>query len=309
MEKIYFVFFNFLSNFFRLLPNWLRKLCSHILAWLMILFGHERNQVLAQNLEICIKGLNKHQKILTINFQSKYQITYYHAIVLLDYLSAFSMSEAELKNTVEVVGGENLQKGSLIFFPHFIGLSVGSWITTRIFKTSLIYSPPKQKVLAKWLVSKYCELIPNRTYKKNDSIIPLARLIKKGQLIQLSTDLDVGDRDTLLSSFFEIPAFTSKALPFFIDKYSPNLVGAVCTYIGDQSARFRYKLHFEPIDLDLTDIKKLKLPREHYLHEIQKKLNIWLEDQIRQHPMQYWWFHKRFKTAKAKGLLENYKKN
>lgn len=306
-EKNYFALFNFLSNFYRIIPAWLTRLNAHILAIFIFLFAKDRNLVLQENLNLCSKQINIDIPVIINNWRTRYQITRYHTQTLIDYTSSFSMSVEEIKNFVKIKGAELLKPGTILYFPHFTGLPIGSWLTTRIYGCSLLYSPPKQKALANWIATIRNQLIPNRAYAKTDSILPIAKLIKKKQLVQLSTDLDVGDKDTILSHFFTVPIYTSKALPYFIEKFSPKLVGAVCTYIGDDKSRANknnlYKLEIEPIliskDINVHNYKN----KDEYYIAVQDELHKWLESKIRQYPTQYWWFHKRFKTAKNKKLI------
>lgn len=297
LQTIVHIFLNFISNTLRFCPYWLCNTMAAILAVIMASAGNSRNQVLTDNINLCKSKINQDKKIFEFNFKTKFLITYYHAISLFDYIASYTMSFKELDNLIEVVGDEYLtQKNSILYFPHFVGLGVGSWYNIRKHNFCLIYSPPKQKIISSWMAKQLDKYAPNRTFYKIKSIIPLARTLQKKGSIQLSTDLDVGERDTIIVPFFDLPTATSPAVPHFAKRFNAKILVGVCVYNTNKNAKARYQMIIEEFIIDNIEIKADE--------EIQSQLHKWLEGKIREYPLQYWWFHRRFKTANQLGLIK-----
>jgi KDO2-lipid IV(A) lauroyltransferase len=110
------------------------------------------------------------------------------------------------------------------------------------------------------------------------------RRLKRGRVIWYAADQDYGRKHSVFAPFFGIPAATIVATSRFARlNNSPVLL---MRQTRDRKNR-RWQIHFSPVienfpsGDDAADAKRM---------------NNLLEEQIRLHPEQYLWLHKRFKT-------------
>lgn len=99
----------------------------------------------------------------------------------------------------------------------------------------------------------------------------------------------VGDqykaRNGIKVDFFGIPSSTPRGAAVLTYRVKPKLVFLACT-----QHRGRYKIKIEEINYKLpTEMN------EEWVHDITQTLTSKLEQEIRNHPEQYFWFHRRWR--------------
>lgn len=280
------------------LPVPLRVGLAWFLATLMILFGQRRVLILRDNARRCMPHL-----FPTPHHLSAWRVAFFHAIAILDFL-------AWLHETPETFARHFHHEGdaiddslpTLIYAPHFVGLPLSSRYLAEHHGISFLFSPSKHAWVAQWMTKFYQRLSGGRAHRKTDSILPLARALKHGKHVQLSTDLDVGSKDTLFVPYCGTMVATSPAIPVFAKRFSVPVVGVVCSYAPrpwQEQLRCwwknlpcpRYRLVIERLPLAWKDSTIITL---------QTQMHQWLESKIVDNVEQYWWFHRRFKTRPQK---------
>lgn len=120
------------------------------------------------------------------------------------------------------------------------------------------------------------------------------RTLRKGQVLWYAPDQDLGRKNSVFTEFFGVPAATTNATTRIV-KAGKAVVMPISMYRKEDFSGYVVEVH-DPLDLPSGDeVEDARL------------CNAILEQHIRQHPSQYLWLHKRFKTpvnpAEKKGLL------
>jgi KDO2-lipid IV(A) lauroyltransferase len=119
---------------------------------------------------------------------------------------------------------------------------------------------------------------------RQGNLLALIREIRKGNLIILAPDLDLGLRDSVFVPFFGIPTNTITAVSRLALIAQAEVCMMVTTLLPDRS---RYCCAIsKPID---------GFPSEDAIADA-ARLNAIYEAEIRQHVAEYYWVHKRFKN-------------
>ena len=107
--------------------------------------------------------------------------------------------------------------------------------------------------------------------------------IRKKQIILISPDQDIGRRGCVFSPFFGVTASTSTLIPRL--QKMAELEVLCCSAFIDEDNKYHLRIS-SPVPLDESQSVEEKVDA----------INLLLEKQIREHPAQYLWQHKRFKT-------------
>ena len=109
------------------------------------------------------------------------------------------------------------------------------------------------------------------------------RKMKKGETVAYYPDQDFGPRDSVFAPFFDIPTATITATSR-IAKLSKASV--IPVFVFRDKSRRHYTIEIgSPLSIPSGDD-----------YQDACEYNSWLEAKIRQHPEQYLWMHRRFKT-------------
>jgi len=133
----------------------------------------------------------------------------------------------------------------------------------------------------------------NHCFTRKD-IRGFIRTLKKGEILWYAQDQDFGRKNSVFVDFFGIPAATITATSR-IAKAGNALVMPITYFRNDDNRGYTMTIH-----------DALPIPGEDDSADA-RVANAFLEEQLRQHPSQYLWLHKRFKTRpdaqEKKGLL------
>lgn len=138
------------------------------------------------------------------------------------------------------------------------------------------------------LAESYRTRCGNRAIDKREAARPVLAALKKGETVGILADLNTLEREGVFVDFFGTPASTTSGIASFALKTNA-LVMPAFTYWDD--AEGRYVLHFqEPLDLVRTGSK------EDDIRANTQRFTKAIEDFVREHPDQWMWIHKRWKT-------------
>ena len=203
-------------------------------------------------------------------------------------------SPERLKRLIHVEGdigyGDRHPDQALMWLvPHFIGMDVAgtaSQLCQRR-KVATIYQSQSNAVFDAAIRSGRLRFDQGEVFSRHDSALPLVRAIKRGFIFFNLPDMDFGLRDAAFVPFFGVSASTLLA-PSRMARSLRMAVQPVVTEIlpGGQGYRVRFGEPWTdwPSDDPLADARRM---------------NAWIEDEIRRNPSQYLWVHKRFKTRPA----------
>jgi len=202
-------------------------------------------------------------------------------------------SPERLKRLIHVDGDVQLAERSerpvMWLVPHFMALDVAG-VSVLLFqkrKGISIYQQQSDPVMDAAIRRGRLRLGNAEIFPRDESGKALFRAIRRGDAFFNLPDMDFGERDAAFVPFFGIPAATLLA-PSRLARALNMIVQPVIaeTLPGGQG----YRVHFMPPWEDF--------PTDDPLADT-AAMNRWIESQIRLHPAQYLWVHKRFKTRPA----------
>ncbi|HSQ70923.1 MAG TPA: lipid A biosynthesis acyltransferase, partial [Rubrivivax sp.] len=170
--------------------------------------------------------------------------------------------------------------------PHFMGLDVAG-TSTQLFQkrqVASIYQAQSNAVLDTAMRRGRLRFAQGQIFSRHESALPLVRAIKRGHAFFNLPDMDFGLRDAAFVPFFGVPAATLLAPSRMARSLQMTVQPVVAEMLpGGQG----YRVRFLPAWTDWpTDDAEADA----------RRMNEWIEGEIRRNPEQYLWVHKRFKT-------------
>jgi KDO2-lipid IV(A) lauroyltransferase len=196
-------------------------------------------------------------------------------------------SDRRVLDMVPIKGREHYDrlkgKAILMLAPHFIGLNMGgARIAATAPGSASVYSKQKNPVLD-WLFLRGRLRFGHPTLlSRQDGLRATVKVLREGRLLFFLPDMDFGPRDAIFVPFFGVPAATVTALPRLARLGRATVLPMVCWQV-EQGYEVRIYPPFEdyPTDDLEADVRRM---------------NAFIEERVREHPEQYLWSHKRFKT-------------
>jgi len=262
---------------------------------LVVLFGYglgvvaaripgKRNRVVKTNLRLCFPELTEngvnaialdHWRLLGRSIAER-------SVIWLGSAQAVS-------NMIEVRSAVDLRdkKPRILVNMHFTGIE-GSIVISALAKergwprTSGLFQRMKNPFFNERII-RWRNRFGGNAIDRQGNLLPLIREIRKGNLIIIAPDLDLGLRDSVFVPFFGIPTNTITAVSRLAAIAKAEVCMMVTTLLPDRS---RYCCVISnPIDGFPSDDPVADTAR----------LNAIYEAEIRQHIAEYYWVHKRFK--------------
>ena len=187
----------------------------------------------------------------------------------------------------ELHGAEHLDaavargRGVILLQAHFTLIDLSARTMCTRWPISCVYDPPKNALYGavqkrqreRWMV----RVIANRDIRS------MVRRLRAGDIVWFSPDQSVAAaRGGVATTYFGVPVSTSSGTARMLAMTGAALVPMVPVRSEDGS---RYTLRVLPaVDVDTSDVVAAT-----------QAINDLLEAQVREHPEQYLWVHKRFK--------------
>lgn len=199
-------------------------------------------------------------------------------------------SAERLKRLIHVEGQPHFadtHPGALMWLvPHFLALDVAA-IAMRltVARTACtVYQSQSNPVFDAAVRRGRGRFGKNRLFSRHETVKPLLRAIKEGDAFFNLPDMDFGRKDSAFVPFFGVPAATLLTSSRMAQLLSMTVQPIVAEMLpGGQGYRVRFLEPWTnfPTDDAVADTVAI---------------NRWIEDEIRRHPAQYLWVHRRFKT-------------
>lgn len=244
--------------------------------------GGRRRRITEVNIGICFPELTDEQRAALV------RRTFISAgMALMETLYAWLRPVDQLSSRIDVIGLDVLKRvqaqgrGVILVGAHFLTLDLAGALITTITDIDVIYRHNKNPVINHLMV-KGRERLYGQVIERAD-IRKSVRSLRASRTIWYAADQDYGPRHSVFAPFFDQPAATITATSrMAMINHSP--VVFFSHFRNEKS--LTWSLHFELVDGYPTGDDVIDA----------SKLNHLIEKEIRKHPDQYLWLHRRFKT-------------
>lgn len=243
-----------------------------------------RCKVARRNLALCFPGLDEQarEKLLRDNMQST-------CMGIFESGTAWFMPHFRFRHRYTMEGLENLnhaieaKRGVLFMGMHFTAIEIGAAFVNFQCGIHGFYRPHSNPVY------EYVQLRGRLRHNGVSTMIPnkdvrrAVKLLRKGAVINYAPDQDFGFHRYVFAPLFGLPAATVEAPAQLAKAGAAEVIP--WTVIRQRCGSYRIKI-YPSITAHLTEDSL------HNAHVI----NTYVEQRIREHPEQYLWAHRRFKT-------------
>lgn len=277
----YWILLGILWTVVQLPYQWFMRLGKGI-GYLISFIPHYNRTVTLINLKLCFpeKTHEERKKLMRQCYESL-------AMAMLETAFSCFASEKRLCGLLNFHNPDFLNAcvghGVLIVVPHYHVLEiVGRLVSMQVPNLSTVYRPHRKPVI---------EYV-NRTHLANNfkSIIPrtngkaMIRLLREQGNLLFLPDIDAGKKQSIFAKFFNIQTASVASVPKLVALGQAKVVFAHAYRRADLSG---YELSFSaPLE---------NYPSDDVLHDVER-VNFEMEKLIREHPEQYLWQYRRFRT-------------
>jgi KDO2-lipid IV(A) lauroyltransferase len=270
------------------LPLGVQAAVGRALGALLHRFASSRRRVALRNVELCLPELDEAARARLVREHFGWLGRSALERGLLWYASP-----ARLRRLIHVEGDVRLAERSerpvMWLVPHFMALDVAG-AAVVLFQSrwvASIYQPQSNAVLDAAMRRGRLRHGGGEVFPRHGNALALVRAVKRGASFFNLPDMDFGERDAAFVPFFGIPAATLLA-PSRLARSLGMLVQPVVAEALPGGAGYRVRF-LPPWDDWPTDDAEADT----------RRMNAWIETEIRRNPAQYLWVHKRFKTRPA----------
>ena len=270
---------------YRLLPPSTLGRLGEWLGLMLYALAASRRRIGATNLCLCFPELSQAQRrrLLRDHFRALGRAS------LLESVSWWGSRE-EVERLVRLEGLEHFQAHAgrplILLTPHFLGLNIGGVRLTLLpYRFASMYARIRNPYIDRLMRHARSRFGQSLLISRHEGIKPALRAVRQGMPFYYLPDQDFGQRDAIFVPFFGVPTATVTALPRLA-----RITGArVIPCIVRQEAA-SYVVRFLPAweDFPGQDVESDT-----------RRMNAFIEEQVRQMPEQYFWLHRRFKTRPA----------
>ena len=250
---------------------------------LLYRFGRERRQVTLTNLRMCFPELGESSRI---------ELAKYHFVAFgrsfLERGLLWWAPPQRLRQLVRIEGLEHLQlavgKPTILLVPHFIGLDMGWTRLTMELDMVSIYANQKNLLFNAALLKGRTRFGSSTLLSRQEGTRPALRMMRAGKPFYYLPDMDYGQRDTIFIPFFGVPTATITGLSR-LSRIAGAVILPVVTRMQPDGQGYVVNISAPWQDFPGPSIEADT-----------RRMNAFIETEVRRLPEQYLWLHKRFKT-------------
>lgn len=243
-----------------------------------------RRRITLINLRLCMPELSEpaRRRLAKQHFQA-------YARSILERGILWWASESRLRRLIRVeapgVPLDAFAAGPLILLcPHFVCLDVAGVAIALEASACSIYAQQQNRVFDEALRRGRERFHPVQIFARTAGIKPVIRAMRAGLPFFMLPDMDFGIKDAAFVPFFGIPAATLTAPARIAATTGAAVIPVIATYLP----RYRgWTVRFHPRWEDYPGDDLVVAAR---------RMNAFIEEQVRTTPAEYLWTHKRFKT-------------
>ncbi|MDY0206427.1 MAG: lipid A biosynthesis lauroyl acyltransferase [Pseudomonas sp.] len=258
---------------------------GRVLGALMLRFAGSRRHIVTRNIELCFPQLceSERQHLIRENFAST-------GIAFFEMAMSWWWPKKRLSALVQVQGLEHLQaaqaqeQGVILMAIHFTTLEIGAALLGQQHTIDGMYRAHKNPVFD--YVQRRGRERHNADAQaiKREDVRGMLKVLRQGRAIWYAPDQDYGPKQSLFIPLFGVPAATVTATSKFAKLGRALVVPMTQTRLANGQG---YLIKIEP-------------PLQNFPGESDEqdclRINQWIENAIAEHPEQYLWAHRRFKT-------------
>ncbi len=255
------------------------------LGALMLQVATSRRHIVTRNLELCFPQLSQteRQRLVRENFAAM-------GIAFFEMAMSWWWPKKRLSRLVQVQGLEHLQEaqaqgqGVILMAIHFTTLEIGAALLGQQHTIDGMYRAHKNPVF---------DYVQRRGRERHNAdaqaieredVRGMLKVLRQGRAIWYAPDQDYGPKQSLFVPLFGVPAATVTATSKFAKLGRAQVIPMRQTRLPNGQG---YLIQIEPPLQDFpSDSDEQDCLR----------INRWIEQAIAQHPEQYLWAHRRFKT-------------
>ncbi|MGA6096765.1 lipid A biosynthesis lauroyl acyltransferase [Stutzerimonas marianensis] len=267
------------------LPYRVQLVLGRMVGAIMYRGARSRRHIARRNLQLCFPELSdvRREALLKENFAST-------GIALFEMAMSWWWPRARLQRLAHIEGLEHLQRaqadgqGVILMALHFTTLEIGAALLGQRHTIDGMYREHKNALF---------DFIQRRGRERHnldasaierEDVRAMLKALRAGRAIWYAPDQDYGRKQSLFVPWFGINAATVTATTKFARLGRAQVVPYTQVRLADGSG-YRMVIHAPLADF----------PGESEEADC-RRINEWIEDAVRQHPEQYLWAHRRFKT-------------
>lgn len=247
---------------------------------------HERKRVVLRNLALCFPQLDQTQlqALAHDHWRLLGRAVIERSRVWLGSADQV-LSMVELQSDIDP--GDN--KPRILVMPHFVGFEAGFMTLSALSarkgwqKGVGLYQNMKNPFFNQKII-EWRGRFGGRSINRQNRLFDVIREIRRGNIVVIAPDIDLGVKDSVFVPFFSIPTNTITAISRLAKAGGAEVCLMITTLNADKSkyiCRIQKALPDFPSDDAVADTARL---------------NQYFEDEIRKRPAEYYWVHKRFKN-------------
>ncbi|GAB4168802.1 MAG: lysophospholipid acyltransferase family protein [Rhodocyclaceae bacterium] len=243
--------------------------------------GRERRAVVAANLAACFPGLSEaaRRELSRAHFQALGRS-------LLDRALLWWGRPARIRRLAALDGIEHIPAGRpvILLVPHFVGLDVA--FTRLALERDLagIYGAQKNAAFDRFLLGRRMRFGRQLAFSRQQGMRRAVRAIREGIPFFYLPDMDYGPRDALFVPFFGVEAATVTGLSRLARMTGAKVLPVIVRMLPGARG---YSVSIRAAWSGFPGASLL---------EDTRRMNAFIEGEVRAMPEQYYWVHKRFKT-------------
>ena len=292
---------------------WLTWLGIAILRLLILLPWHWQMSIGATIGKLLYKALPSRRKVSCINIEIAFpelspekreEINRQHFISLGESLFSTALSwwgsNSQIDKVTQIEGLENLlnaqkEGGVILVGVHFTSLELGGRIVSNHTYMEAVYRPHKNELLEYLTTQKRSEHYGKTISKHN--IKDMVKGLKKGKVVWYATDQNYRGKNSVPIPFFGIDTATNTGTSRLSKMTGAKVIPMFPMRLPGKNKGYLLRIYPALSDFPSNDSVQDTL-----------RLNQIIEEQIKEHPEQYLWTHKRYKhyASESKDFYKDY---
>lgn len=263
------------------LPLSLLRGLGYVLGRVLYFAVKSRRKIGLTNLQLCFPEwpAGQHERVLKQHYQELCTCIFF-------YSKLWFGSQDTVEKLVRREGYEHFnaveEHHLILLAPHFLGLDFGGIRHMVDHRGASMYSSSHDNAFDLMLLRGRSRFNDPLLIKRSEGIRGILRAIKQGICFYYLPDQDLGPKESVFVPFFGIQTATVPGLSRLALMGKAKVLPMITTLEKDGFVS-RYYPAWEnfPSDDALADTARM---------------NAFIEERIREHPSQYYWLHRRFKT-------------